>query len=205
MSLNSGTPDAYRWRVPPTAGRLVFKIGEAFPVADPIAVFLVSMSTALNDLLSTTKWLGYSIADEPNPFKVSDVEGLYLLRLSFVPLHEIRESAKHARKDEQVEAFIAKLPKSAKLDLERFVSVHTEQDQWVRQAMVYVRNQTTHYGGKHNWDDLEWAMRQVAGHEGEIEMTNEMLVGMRLRSLIISLCNILPAKFPSMLPIRMLR
>ena len=47
--------------------------------------------------------------------------------------------------------------------------------------MTYVRNQTSHYGGKWNWDDLAWAMKQVADDDGEIEMVNEKLAGMRLK------------------------
>jgi hypothetical protein len=139
------------------------------------------MSTALNDLLTTTKWI---VGDEPDhPFQnvVSDVEQLYLLRLSFAQLYEVRESVKHGRKNEQVTLFLEALPESARRELDRLLTVNTIHDNWILGAITHVRNQTSHYGGKWNWDDLEWAMKQVADDDGEIEMVNERLVGMRLK------------------------
>lgn len=139
------------------------------------------MSTALNDLLTTSKWI---VGDEENHLfekVVSDVERLYLLRLSIAQLHEVRESVKHGRKEEQVELFLEALPESARQDLDRLLTVNTIHDNWILGAMTHVRNQTSHYGGKWNWDDLKWAIKQVADDDGEIEMVNERLVGMRLK------------------------
>jgi hypothetical protein len=164
-----------------TSGRLVFKIGDAFPVDSPVAVFLVAISTALNDLLTVSKWLTGGDYDQPHQFDVSDVEQLYLLRLTFAQVHEVRESVKHARRDAAVAAFLDTLPEPAKRDLDGLMNMNTRDAPWALEAMEYVRNQTNHYGGKWNWDDLTWAMKQAAETDGEIEMRNAKLVGMRLK------------------------
>ncbi|MCP4383136.1 MAG: hypothetical protein GY798_17220 [Hyphomicrobiales bacterium] len=156
-------------------------MGEAFPADNPVAVFLVALSTALNDLLTTSKWMVGGDPDQPHTNDVTDMEQLYLLRLSFAQLHEVRESVKQARKDEAVEAFLADLPDDAQADLGRLMTVNPREEHWIRQAMEYVRNTTLHYGGKWNWDDQRWAMKQVADDDGVIEMVNEKLVGMRLK------------------------
>ena len=165
----------------PTSGRLVFNMGKAFPADQPVAVFIVAMSSALNDLITVSKWLVGGDDDEPNRFEVSDVEQHYLLRLTVAQVHELRESLKHARKSEAVAVFLDGLPDTAKKDLDRLVEVATGEASWVRATVKYVRNQTTHYGGKWGWNELEWAMSQLADEDGEIEMRNSKVVGMRLR------------------------
>ncbi len=164
-----------------SSGRLVFRMGDAFPSGDPVAVFLVSLSTALNDLLTTRKWLVGGDQEEPFTNDVSDAERLYLLRLSFAQVCEVRESIKHARRRPEVEKLIATLPKTARDHLAAVQDVNTDGAHWISAAMTHVRNQTFHYGGKWNWEDLEWAMSVVADEEGEIEMLNPKLVGMRLK------------------------
>jgi hypothetical protein len=154
---------------------------EAFPVDDPVAVFIVAMSTAWNDLMTVSKWLTGGDYDAPNQFEVSDVERHYLLRLTIAQLHELQESIKHARKSEAVVAFLDALPEAAKRDLARVVQVDAGDAQWIRATVKYVRNQTNHYGGKHGWAELEWAMKQLADDDGEIEIRNSKLVGMRLK------------------------
>ncbi len=165
----------------PTSGRLVFNMGEAFPADDPVAVAVVSISTALNDLITSAKWLVGGDEHKPFQTKLSDAEGLYLLRLSFAQLYEVRESVKHARKEEPVAVFLDGLPDSTKEDLERLITVNTRHDHWILPAMRHIRNQASHYGGGHGWDDLRWAMKQVAGDDDEIEMVNDKVAGMRLR------------------------
>jgi hypothetical protein len=58
----------------PRSGRLIFTIGEAFPLDSPVAVFLVATSTALNDLVTASKWLVGGDNEEPNRVAISDVE-----------------------------------------------------------------------------------------------------------------------------------
>jgi hypothetical protein len=166
--------------VQPTSARLVFKLGDAFPVDDPVAVFLVSMSTALSDLLTTGKMLVGGDQDQPFQRPVADPDHLYLLRLSLVHLHEVRESVRHARKKDQVEAFLQSLPQQARDALDCLLALETNQDPWILEALEYVRHQAIHYGGKWNWRDLEWAMNQVADEQGDIEIANDMLAGVRL-------------------------
>lgn len=96
--------------VEPTSGRLVFRIGQAFPADDPVSVFLVAMSTAWNDLMTVSKWLTGGDYDAPNQSEVSDVEQHYLLRLTIAQLHELRETIGHARKKEEVAGFLDALP-----------------------------------------------------------------------------------------------
>ncbi len=165
----------------PTAGRLVFRIGDAFPVDDPVAIFLMAVSTAPNDLVTVSRWLAGGDDEQPAQFDVSDVERLYLFRLTLSQLYEVRESVKHARKDGAVEDFLADLPQSARQDLARLSDVNTRDAPWAFEAMKHVRNQTNHYGGRWNWDDLEWAMRQAADTDGEIEIRSDHLAGMRLK------------------------
>ncbi len=172
----------------PTSGRLVFNIGEAFPADSPVAVFLVVVSTALNDLLTVTKWLVGGDQDQPFQNDVSDVEHLYLLRLSSAHLQELRRSIRVARNDADVEEFVSSLPESTRWHLHVLQNVNTDDDGWVEAAMRYARNQTFHYGGRWDreeddwsWDDQKWALGVVADKEGEIEMVNEKLVGMRLK------------------------
>lgn len=159
----------------------MFKIGEAFPIDNPVAVFIVAMSAAWNDLLTVSKWLTGGDDNAPNQFDVSDVERLYLLRLTLAQVHEVRASVKHARNDDAVVEFLEALPAQAKNDLARVMTINTREAPWVRATVEYVRNQTNHYAGLHGWDDLMWAIKRAADVDGEIEMRNPKLVGMRLK------------------------
>lgn len=167
--------------MPLTSGRLVFKIGEVFPADDPVAVFLVALSTALNDLLFASRLLVGGDNEEPSVREPSDVEQQFLLRLSIGFVYEVRESIKHARKEKKVERFLAGLPDAAQAAMAAIGDVNPPEGPWVRKAMEHIRNQAFHYGGKWNWEDIEWAMRAVANEEGDIEMANSQLVGMRMR------------------------
>lgn len=163
-----------------TAGRLVFKIGEAFPAANPVAVFLVALSSALNDLLFTNRLLVGGEHNQPDPHEVSAAERQFLLRLSISRVWELRESIRHARKQLEVEEFIDALPDAARADLTGIENVNTNDAHWISAAMEHSRNQASHYGGKWNWDDVAWAMEKVAGVDGAIEMASPKLVGMRV-------------------------
>lgn len=144
-----------------------------------MAVFLVALASALNDLLLTNRLL-LDGSDDPDPHEVLAAERQFLLRLSISHVWELRESIKHSRKRSEVEAFLDTLPDEARSDLARIQDVNTGQAQWISAAMKHIRNQADHYGGKWNWDDLEWAMGKVADVEGAIELTSPKLVGMRL-------------------------
>lgn len=180
----------------PKSGRLVFRIGDAFPADDRLAMFIVAMATALNDLITSARWLVGGKRDRPSHSKISDVERLYLLRLGIAQLHEFRETVKNGRKDERVADFLDGLPASAKEDLERVLTVNTDKNDWIRATVEYVRNQTNHYGGKWNWEDVAWAMTQVKDSDGEVEMVHETLAGMRLRFADLIAVQYLTRKFP---------
>ncbi len=163
-----------------TSGRLVFKIGEAFPADNPVAVFLVSLSTALNDLLFTNRRLVGGDDTEPGLHEVGAAEHQFLLRSSISHVWELRESIRHARKNGDVDAFIDTLPEGARNALATIQNPNTNEAHWITAAMEHIRNQANHYGGKWNWDDLEWAMTKLADTDGTIEMTSPKLAGMRL-------------------------
>lgn len=158
----------------------MFKIGDAFPASNPVAVFLVALSGAFNDLLVTNiRMLG---GDDRGPerYLVAQAERLYLLRVSFSQLHELRQSIKHAGKDPAVAAFIGGLADETTRDLALVQKLNPTKEAWVGKAMTYVRNQTLHYGGKWGWDAQQWALTALADEEGEIVMTNHLFSGMRL-------------------------
>lgn len=166
-------------------GRIVFNIGDAFPPTDPVAVFLVALSTALNDLLLTNRRLvsdgdDGGDDDELNLRDVTAAERQFLLRLSVSHVWELRESIRHARQQSEVEAFITALPDTARSDLARIQDLNTTSAHWIRAAMEHTRNQANHYGGKWNWDDVQWAMTKVGDRDGAIEFTTPNLAGMRL-------------------------
>lgn len=160
--------------------RLVFKIGEAFPADKPVAVFLVSLSTALNDLLLTNRRLVGGDDIQPGLNDIGAAEQQFLLRSSISHVWELRESIRHARKNSDVEAFIDTLPEAASDALTTIQNPNTSEAHWIVSAMEHVRNQANHYGGKWNWDDLEWAMTRLADNDGMIEMTSPKLAEMRL-------------------------
>lgn len=172
----------------PTSGRLTFNMGTAFPSSDRVAVWLAALSTALNDLLTTSRWMVGGDANRPEALAVSDAERQYLLRLSLAQLFEVRETIKHGIKPSAegdppnpITTFVDGLPAEAQADLERILAINTDQDQWILQTIEHVRHQTNHYGGRWGWQEMEWALTIVAGEEGEIEMASQKLAGMRLR------------------------
>lgn len=172
----------------PTSGRLTFEIGRVFPADDPLAVWLIALSTGLNDLLTTSRWIVGGSERAPGERQVSDAEQQYLLRVSFAQLFELRETIKHGLNlsvepdgPKPIAEFVDTLPTEARADLAQVLAVNTNQDQWILATIKYVRNQTNHYGGKHGWAETEWALRTVAAEQGEVEMTSPHLAGMRLR------------------------
>jgi hypothetical protein len=180
------------------SGRLVFKIGEAFPASDPVAVFLVALSCALNDLLLTNRLL-VGGGNDPDPHEISTAEQQFLFRMNISHVWELRESIRHARKRGEVEAFIDALPGTAEAALAAIDNVNTDDAQWISAAMEHIRNQANHYGGKWNWDDLEWAMGAVADVEGAIEMAGPRLVEARFAFADDILLQHLTRKFPEYL------
>lgn len=164
-----------------TSGQLVFRIGDAFPADNPVAVFLVAMSTALNDLLLTNRQLLGGDDSEPGLYEVDPPEHLFLLRSSISQVWELRESLRHARKQDAVEKFLANLPQKSKQHLAAIEDPNRDDAPWIEEAIKHIRHQTNHYGGKWNWTDLEWAMDKIADGEGAIEMSSSKVAGMRLR------------------------
>lgn len=164
------TPDASEER---SGQRHTFRFGEAFPADHPVAVLVVAMATAFNDLLRTNLRL---LTDEDS----YEGERLYLLRISFAQLHELRESIKHARKDNRVATFLEGLSEEARGDLALVIRLNPGTEPWVAKAISYVRNQTIHYGGKFGWEAQTWALKALADEEGEV-VSNSLFSGLQLR------------------------
>jgi len=64
---------------------------------------------------------------------------------------------------------VVALSASARKKLAALENVNTKKDGWLEDAVLHLRNQTVHYGGRWNWDDVEWAMRQAGTEEGSAE------------------------------------
>lgn len=160
--------------------RYSFKIGEAFPADDHVAVFLTAVATGLNDLVMTSKMLVGG--DEHAPFQrtISDVEHLYVLRLSIAQLYELRETIKAAKKRSAVRSFLDCLPKSAMERLAVLLELSPAGDRWIEDEIKYLRNQTFHYGLR-PWEPTEWALGVVADDEGDIVVESDRLAGLRMR------------------------
>jgi len=179
-----------------TSGRLVFKIGEAFPADSSVAVFLVALSTALNDLLLTNRRLVGGDDDKSGINDVGAAEQQFLFRSSISHVWELRESIRHARKQNPVQTFLDGLPQQAKDALAVIENPNANGANWITAAMEHIRNQANHYGGKWNWDDLKWAMANLAGADGTIEMAGSKLAGMRLMFADEIAVQYLTRKFP---------
>ena len=152
----------------PEADRTLFRIGEAFPHTDPVAVAGVTVAAALNDLVTTAKWLVDHTDNSSDPGATGQGERLYLLRLGVAHLYETREAIKHAQKESAVSAFLDALPDEIKADLDQVMNPNTSETPWLSQAIKHIRNQTSHYGGRYNWEDVEWALEKAADIESGI-------------------------------------
>lgn len=64
----------------------------------------------------------------------------------------------------------------------------------------YLRNQTFHYGGKTNWQDVRWAIRAVTAEEGVVSRANDTYSGTRLDFAELIWVQHLTRKFPATEP-----
>ena len=168
----------------------MFKIGDALPSDSSVAIFVTALSAALNDLVMVNGLLLRS-DEEDGPV----AERLYLLRLSFSHLHELRATIKHAADDEQVKAFVDGLPDQVRANLDLVNDLNTPEDDWIEDAVRYVRNKTFHYYSRDR-KDLAWAMSTAAGLGGEIEWASPVPSEMRLQFADQILNQQLARKFP---------
>jgi hypothetical protein len=171
-------------------------MGDIFPADDHVAVFLVALSAALNDLLHAAKAIASGDAHAPGTREIEEAERLYFLRLSLAQIHEVRETISQGRKTAEIHAFLNGLPEDVQHNLERLTDPHPDGRCWIPATIKYVRNKTHHYEGKWGWDDLRWAMRQVADQETGISLTNEQLSGLRLDYADLVMVQHLTRKFP---------
>lgn len=162
--------------------RWTFKVGDVFPADDPVAVFIVAVSIALNDLLRTNKRMVGGNDAAPAQVEVEEDEQLYLLRLDIAQFHELCETIKNARNQfPDVETFISSLPAETQADLAQIEQVNPPNDAWVEAAIRYVRNQTFHYGGRWDWEALEWSLTTLRDEPSELEVANQTFGGLHLR------------------------
>lgn len=181
---------------PSEADRLLFRIGEAFPHTDPLAVALVAVAAALNDLVTTGKWLVDLFDRDDDQAETGEAERLYLLRLGIAQLYETRETIKHARKQSAVSAFLDALPVEIRADLDSVMDPNTSEAPWLSQAIKHIRHQTSHYGGRYNWDDVAWALEKAADIESGITNSTGTVAGTRLHFADEVVIQHLTRKFP---------
>lgn len=178
-----------------------FNLGEAFPDTNPVAAFVVALSLAWKDLLYVNMRLAGGDADAPAKEEVSDGEMRYLVGVAFAHLQEMRTCISQARlKWPEVAGFLDRLSADAQQDLRLVLDLDTAENAWIERALHYLRNQTFHYGGKTNWQDVRWAMRAVKDEEGVVSKANDTYAGTRLDFAELIWVQHLTRKFPAAEP-----
>lgn len=169
----------------PTSGRDTFQIGAAFPASDSVAVFATVIATALNDLITTNRWLLRQYTPDADE-GVAVGEKLYTLRLAMAHTMEFRASVISALRQPEVVAFLdeadRRQPDLGLVKLRKEMVQIPGAQPWVKATLDHVRNQTFHYGGdKYNeWTHNQWALRAVAGFDSEISYEGPQTADMRL-------------------------
>ena len=162
--------------------RYIFRIGDVFPAEDPVARFLVSLSTGLNDLLFVNRLL------VPDPHwgllrrEATPEENIFLLRQGLSAVWELlllfRESSKPVtiRGEEvgpsAVATFLVALPPPARQFVDLLRGFDDPESKFRRTA-AQVRNHTWHYpppGSK----ELRRALKARASDLGVLELGEKM-------------------------------
>jgi hypothetical protein len=160
-----------------TSGRLMFKIGEAFPAADPVATFVATLGNAWSDLLFVNKRLVGGGDERPFQHDVPPSEEFCLLRASISHLRELRDMIGKARDEEPaVEAFVDGLPDSVRDDLDQLMNLNTDKHDWIEQAIDYIRHKTAHY----DRGATRWALERVADEEGAVVVNGPLIADVQL-------------------------
>lgn len=132
--------------------KVQFQIADLFPASEPLAVFVVATSTSHRDLLFINRLLTDAVDG------IEESDRMYLLRVSIGHLHELSQTLRQGRGEDQVRGFLDSLSKKQKKDLDLTVCV--EDGDWVENAIVYIRNQAFHYGTQRNLKAISWALRE---------------------------------------------
>ncbi len=159
-----------------SAGEISFKIGDVFRPDDELAVGLVSLASAMNDLVRVNGWLlgdGHSSDDAAS-------ERTYLFRLALAHFHETRETLKEVRKLDSAADLFGSLSLSGTEDLYTLVHLNSVGPDWFQKSITYLRNKTFHYGGAWGWDDESWALEEAAGLESGITWGGGTIGDLRL-------------------------
>jgi hypothetical protein len=152
--------------------RLTFKIGDAFPSSDSIAVWVMNLSIALGDLRIVAD---YAVRDEQ-----PDHERIYFIRIM---TSHLREIAKLLDLDyderEDVRDFVAKLPESGqKARTDAVALLHStfrlRPDVVVWEDIKRLRDDTFHYARDTQAQvRLSAAMEVVASRQGHYTLTKD--------------------------------
>ena len=140
---------------------IVFRIGDVFSPDDEMAVAMVALASAMNDLVRVNNWLdGGGLGSGGTP-----PERLHLFRLAVGHFHEARETLLEVRKLESAADLFGSLSRAGTADLETLTHLNTIGPDWFQKSIEYLRHKTFHYGGRWGWVDELWALREAADLE----------------------------------------
>lgn len=157
---------AFGQREPEEPERITFLIGEAFPEDDPIAVWIASLSRALNDIRTATK---YAVRPDQPPH-----ERLYFVRVTASHIREaVKLAAREHEKRPEVQHFVAGMPQAGRdaLDeINRRIDAKFEKRPSVSlfDDIKRLRDDTFHYGSDRDKDSIE-RMRAAMGRVADVE------------------------------------
>lgn len=140
--------------------RCQFEIATVFDPEDPLAVFVVALSSALRDLVYVNNQLVELMASDPIEARVRG-DRLYLLRLNIGHLHEVERTIAEGRKSASISSFLSGLDSDTQENLAIVMSERDEGIEWVGKAIAYMRNQAFHYGTEKNLNAVRWAISEV--------------------------------------------
>ena len=152
--------------------RLKFRMGDAFPADDPIALWVMNLSMALGDLRIVAE---YATREEQ-----PDYERIYFVRIFASHLREISKLlVLNYRDREEVRQFVATLPQEAqdaRDEAERMLdgSYALRPDAVLWKDMKRVRDDTFHYTSDvESQERLRGALEAVAEMEGVYVLSDD--------------------------------
>jgi len=157
---------------PPEKDRYTFRIGDVFPPGDEIAMFMVSLTAALNDLLYAN-WL--LVPEEKNALRREPTpeEHVYLIRLVAGHVWETLLLFRNVSELPVIKAFLDGLIEPARPLYAQIMAAATDKNNETFKTLAHVRNKSWHYP-RPDGRELHRAVAAVAADEGALEMGETM-------------------------------
>jgi hypothetical protein len=150
--------------------KVEFRIGDAFPMDDPVARWLTALAISHNDLRDGTLRMVHAPEDAAS-------ERIYFLRLVASHFYEI---ASDLRRDPdewaEVKAFIAALPEGARRDLDKARDIADELDRRlgiVRNTAAFHYPELDRREAAKGREKLQNALKEAANNTGAITLGDE--------------------------------